>query len=85
MLHAASIARPGALANLPARVDSCAMGDVIAFILCLLLFLVGLFLFGLAATLGAWQGVVFFAGIVCVALSFGIPVHLLGHSERLER
>lgn len=57
------------------------MGDVIAFILCLALFLVGLFLLGLAVTLPAWQGLVFFAGIVCVALSFGIPVHLLGHSE----
>ena len=58
------------------------MGDVIAFILCLALFLVGLFLLGLAVTLPAWQGLVFFSGIVCVALSFGIPVHLLGHSER---
>jgi hypothetical protein len=58
------------------------MGDVIAFILCLLLFLVGLFLLGLAVTLPAWEGLVFFAGILCVALSFGIPVHVLGHSER---
>ncbi|CAM5427205.1 hypothetical protein [Leifsonia shinshuensis] len=58
------------------------MGDVIAFILCLALFLVGLFLLGLADTLPAWQGLVFFAGIVCVALSFGIPVHALGHSEQ---
>lgn len=57
------------------------MGDVIAFILCLLLFLVGLFLLGLAVTLPAWEGLVFFAGILCVALSFGIPVHVLGHSE----
>ncbi|MCI0157021.1 hypothetical protein KNO15_09975 [Leifsonia shinshuensis] len=57
------------------------MGDVIAFILCFLLFLVGLFLLGLADTLPAWEGLVFFAGIVCVALSFGIPVHALGHSE----
>jgi hypothetical protein len=57
------------------------MGDVIAFILCFLLFLVGLFLFGLAPTLSAWEGPVFFAGILCIALSFGIPVHALGHSE----
>jgi hypothetical protein len=58
------------------------MGDVIAFILCFLLFLVGLFLFGLAPTLPGWEGAVFFAGILCIALSFGIPVHALGHSER---
>lgn len=58
------------------------MGDVIAFILCFLLFLAGLFLLGLAAALPAWEGMVFFAGIVCIALSFGIPVHALGHSER---
>ncbi len=56
------------------------MGDVIAFILCFLLFLVGLFLLGLADTLPSWEGLVFFAGIVCVALSFGIPV---GHAEDL--
>ena len=57
------------------------MSDVIAFLLCFLLFLVGLFLLGLAATLPAWEGLVFFAGILCVALSLGIPVHVLGHTE----
>jgi len=53
------------------------MRDVIAFILCFALFLFGLFLLGVADTLPAWQGVVFVSGILCVALSFGIPVHLL--------
>ena len=57
------------------------MGDVIAFILCFLLFLVGIFLLGLADTLPAWQGLVFFAGILCIALSFGIPVHVLGRAD----
>lgn len=57
------------------------MGDVIAFILCFLLFLVGIFLLGLAATLPAWEGLVFFAGILCISLSFGIPVHVLGHTD----
>jgi uncharacterized membrane protein len=57
------------------------MGDVLAFIGCMILFLLGMFLMGLADTLPAWQGVVFFCGILCIALSFGIPVHLLGHSE----
>lgn len=57
------------------------MGDVVAFILCFVLFLVGLFLLGVADALPGWQGIVFIGGILCVALSFGIPVHALGHSE----
>ncbi|GAA2051417.1 MULTISPECIES: hypothetical protein [Leifsonia] len=57
------------------------MGDVLAFIGCFILFLVGIFLLGLADTLPAWQGLVFFAGIVCIALSFGIPVGVLGRTE----
>jgi hypothetical protein len=57
------------------------MGDVIAFILCFLLFLAGIFLLGLADTLPAFQGLVFFAGILCIALSFGIPIHVLGHAD----
>ncbi|WP_374009057.1 hypothetical protein [Leifsonia sp. LS-T14] len=57
------------------------MGDVIAFILCFLLFLLGIFLLGLAVTLPAWEGLVFFVGILCISLSFGIPVHVLGHAD----
>jgi hypothetical protein len=53
------------------------MRDVIAFILCFALFLFGLFLLGMADVLPPVQGLVFFCGILCVALSFGIPVHLL--------
>ncbi|WP_199245853.1 hypothetical protein [Leifsonia sp. AG29] len=53
------------------------MGSVIAFILCFLLMLFGIFLLGVATTLPAWQGLVFFGGIICIALSFGIPVHVL--------
>jgi hypothetical protein len=57
------------------------MGDVIAFILCFLLFLGGIFLLGMADTLPGWEGLTFFAGILCIALSFGIPVHVLGHAD----
>jgi hypothetical protein len=57
------------------------MGDVLAFIGCFLLFLIGIFLFGLAATVAGWQGLIFFAGILCIALSFGIPVGVLGHTD----
>ncbi|MFP3466983.1 hypothetical protein [Leifsonia sp. SIMBA_070] len=57
------------------------MGDVLAFIGCFLLLLVGMFLLGIASTLTGWQGLTFFGGIVCIALSFGIPVGVLGHTD----
>ena len=53
------------------------MSTVIAVIVCFALFLGGIVLFGIATTLPAWQAAVFFAGILCVALSLWIPVHLL--------
>lgn len=57
------------------------MRDVIAFILCFALFLFGLFLMGLATTLSAWEGPVFIGGILCIAASFGIPVHFLSRLD----
>ena len=57
------------------------MGDVIAFIVCFVLFLFGIFLLGTADTLPAWQGLVFFGGILCIAASFAIPVHALSKTE----
>ncbi|WP_285114999.1 hypothetical protein [Leifsonia sp. fls2-241-R2A-40a] len=57
------------------------MGDVLAFIGCFILFLFGLFLLGMADTFPAWQGLVFFLGIICIALSFGIPVGVLGRAD----
>jgi hypothetical protein len=51
--------------------------NVIALIVSGVLFLGGLFLMYLAATLDAAQAVVFVSGIICVALSFGLPIHWL--------
>ncbi|SEC00369.1 hypothetical protein SAMN04489806_2346 [Paramicrobacterium humi] len=48
-----------------------------AFILSFLLFLVGLYLFGVAFTATAFQAAIFFAGILLICLSFGIPAHVL--------
>lgn len=45
--------------------------------LCLALFVGGILLMGFAVTFPAWQGLVFFAGIVSIALSFVLPIHLL--------
>ncbi len=49
----------------------------IAVIISFVLFLGGIVVLGYATTLPAWQGLVFFGGIVCIALSIAIPVHLL--------
>ncbi len=49
----------------------------ISVVVCIALFVGGIILFGVAPTLTAWQGVVFFCGILCVALALAIPVHLL--------
>ncbi|MFF1878425.1 hypothetical protein [Leifsonia sp. NPDC058230] len=49
----------------------------IALVISLVLFLGGLYLMGLAVELPAWQALVFFSGIIAVALSFAIPIHVL--------
>ncbi|HEY5222580.1 hypothetical protein [Rathayibacter soli] len=51
--------------------------NVIALIVSFVFFLGGLFLMYLAATLTAFQAETFIAGILCVALSFGLPIHWL--------
>lgn len=57
------------------------MGDIVAFIVCIALFLGGMFLFGLAPILPAFEGLIFFIGILCVASALFIPVHLLPRAE----
>ena len=49
----------------------------IAVIISFALFVGGIVILGYATTLTAWQGLVFFSGIGCIALSIAIPVHLL--------
>jgi hypothetical protein len=48
-----------------------------AFVLSFALFLAGIFLFYFAFTVESFQALVFFAGILSVSLSFGIPAHVL--------
>ena len=55
--------------------------NVIALIVSGVLFLGGMALMGFAPEAIGWQGLTFFGGIVAIALSFGIPVHLLGHTD----
>ncbi len=49
----------------------------IAVIISFVLFVGGIVILGYATTLAAWQGLVFISGIVSIALSIAIPVHLL--------
>ena len=49
----------------------------IAVIISFVLFVGGIVVLGYATTLAAWQGLVFISGIVSIALSIAIPVHLL--------
>ena len=49
----------------------------IAVIISFVLFVGGIVILGYAPTLPAWQGLAFFSGIVCIALSIAIPVHVL--------
>jgi hypothetical protein len=51
--------------------------NVVALIVSFVLFLGGLFLMGLATEVSGAQAFVFFGGIVAVALSFGLPMHVL--------
>lgn len=52
-----------------------ALMKVIALVISFVLFLGGLALMGYATTFSTAQGVVFIGGILCVALSFGLPIH----------
>lgn len=46
------------------------------FVVSLLLFLLGMFAFGISFSLTAFQGVVFVAGILLVSLAMALPIHL---------
>lgn len=50
---------------------------IIAFVVALVLFLVGMILMGYAFEPDAAHGVLFFAGIIAVGVSLAIPFHLL--------
>jgi hypothetical protein len=51
--------------------------NVVAFIVALAIFVLGLWLFGLAFAVTAFQLEIFFGGILCVALAVAIPVHII--------
>ncbi|MBW4033524.1 MAG: hypothetical protein HIU88_12825 [Acidobacteria bacterium] len=55
---------------------------VFVFLVALAIFVGSFFLFGYAFSVAeAWRGVVFFAGILGVAVSLAIPFHLLQRTD----
>ncbi|WP_166790496.1 hypothetical protein [Cryobacterium tagatosivorans] len=50
---------------------------VVAFIVAMAVFVLGLWLFGLAFAVTAFQLPIFFAGILCVALALAIPTRVI--------
>jgi hypothetical protein len=57
------------------------MSTVLTFVIAFVLFLGGMFLFGFAFSLEAWQAPVFVSGIIAVSLALAIPAHLMGRTE----
>lgn len=50
---------------------------LVAFIVAFGIFVFGFWLLGLAFTVTAWQGPIFFGGILVAALAIAIPVQIL--------
>lgn len=51
--------------------------NVVAFVIAFALFVVGIVLLGVAVGLAAFQGLVFFAGILIICLGIALPIHIL--------
>jgi hypothetical protein len=54
------------------------VGRVIAAVFSILLLLVSMYLFGVAFQVASGQAWVFFAGIILMAVSFFLPIHVFG-------
>ena len=50
---------------------------IVSFIAAMAIFVLGLWLFGFAFTVTAWQGPIFVSGILAVAVAIAIPAHVL--------
>lgn len=57
------------------------MSTVIAFIVTFVLFVGGMYLFGLAFTLDQFQAPVFAGGIIAISLALAMPAHLLSRTD----
>jgi hypothetical protein len=55
--------------------------NVVAFLIAMGLFVFGMWLMGIAVGLVGFEALLFFGGILCVALAVAIPVSLLGRAD----
>ena len=55
--------------------------NVVAFLIAMGLFVLGLWIFSVAPELAGFEAVTFFGGIVCVCLALAIPFNLLGRRD----
>lgn len=55
--------------------------NAVPFVIAMALFVFGMWLMGIALELTSFQALVFFGGILCVALALAIPVNLLGQRD----
>ncbi|GAA1506963.1 hypothetical protein BJ978_003236 [Agromyces terreus] len=54
----------------------------IAFIISMAIFVFGMWLMGNATHIAGFEAIVFFAGILCVAIAVAIPMNVLGRSDK---
>ena len=55
--------------------------NAVPFVIAMALFVLGMWLFSVAPEVVGFEAILFFGGIVCVALALAVPVNLLGHRE----
>jgi hypothetical protein len=55
--------------------------NAVPFVIAMALFVFGMWLMGIALELTSFQALVFFGGILCVALALAVPVNLLGQRD----
>ncbi|BDZ63605.1 hypothetical protein [Agromyces mangrovi Wang et al. 2018] len=55
--------------------------NVFAFVIAMLLFLLGMLAFGMAFVATGFETLVFAGGILLIAVSLAIPFHLLGRTD----
>jgi hypothetical protein len=55
--------------------------NVVAFLIAMGLFVFGMWLMSIAVDLPGLEAVMFFGGILCVAVAVAIPVNILGRAD----
>ena len=56
--------------------------SAVLFIIAMAVFVFGMWLMGNATHVAGFEAIVFFAGILCIAISMAIPLSFLGRSDK---